>query len=331
MPVQRNIAHDIPFVLLNRTTGAVLTGATITGYRVLDGGIQSAVEGSIVEKSNGQYLFEGVANDFNAEFTSGLLFTASNAIPVHILIQTGSFRKNIAYDIPFLLLNISSGAALTGASPTGKRCLDGGSQQNVSGTFVERGNGQYVFQAAVADFNASDIIGILITVAGGIALHLMIDLVESYISSDTYADTPAAILREYLILQGLVTLPSVAGNWPMYVSSMPDGDNVDDNAGAAYNTTPIKDGRLMAGAVIQHYGVQIKIRAVDETTGWNKCSAIAAEFDRVHNASVVHNGTTYLLENISQTTGINSLGTEPGTKRRELFTMNYIVTLKQSS
>jgi hypothetical protein len=331
MPIQRNIAHDVPFVMINNTTGGGLTGASVTGYRILDGGIQEAVSGSIVEKGNGQYLFEGTEDDFNAEFTSGLLFTASGGIPVHVLMQMVFFERNTAYDIPFVLLNSSLGTALTGASPSGYRVLDGAAQESVSGTFVERGNGQYVFQATAEDFGAQDIIGFLITASGAVPLHLTIDLKERFVATQILSDNPAAIIRQHLILQSLVTDPDSGSNWPAYIQSLPDGDNVEDNALTIYNTTPLLDGRLMIGPVIQHYGIQIMVRATTYEAGWDKCSAIDAELSSVHNESVVVGSVTYQIVNVSPATAVISMGAEPGTKRREKFSMNYLITMKQSS
>lgn len=331
MPIQRNIAHDVPFAMIDKNSGAGLTGASITGYRALDGGAQSLVSGSIVEKGGGQYLFEGIADDYDAQFTSGLLFTATNGIPVHVLMQMVFFERNTAYNIPFLLVHNSLGTALTGVSPSGVRVLDGGSQEAVSGSFVERGNGQYVFQAAVADFTAEDIIGFLITATNAIPLHLTVDLKEAFTATQILSDSPASVVRAHLITESLVTDPDSAGSWPMYVSSLPGGDNIEDNAAAIYNTTPILDGRLMIGPVIQHYGIQIKVRANNHETGFAKCAAIDAELSSVHNTSVLKDGTTYQLVNVSPTTAIVPLGAEQGTIRREMFTMNYIVTMKQGS
>ena len=331
MPILRNIAHDVPFLMINSISGAGLTGASVTGYKVIDGGSQVPVDGSVVEKGNGQYLFEGTADDFDAEFSVGFLFTATGGIPVHVLMQMQYFQRNTAYDIPFLMVDSSLGTPKTGLSPTGYRVLDGGTQNSVSGNFIERGNGQYVFQASAADFTASDIIGFVISAAGAVPLHLVIDLKEQYVATQQLSDSPASIVAQYLIDQGIMTLPTAGSNWPVYVSHLPDGDDVKDNAGAIYNTTPVLDGRLMVGTTIQHYGVNIQVRVEDEETGWDKCTAIMAALDAIHNTSVVRNSTSYLLVNVSQTSGINPLGLEAGTIRRYRFTMNYIVTMKQGT
>lgn len=325
MPITKNTTHDVPFALVSSLDGSAITGASVSAYRCLDGVAQESAAGSVIELGNGQYVFEGAAADFNADYTTGLLFTASGAIPVHVVFQMTYFRKNTTYNIPFLLININSGEGLIGASPAGKRCLDGAGQEAVTGTFVERGNGQYVFQASVEDFDAEDIVGFLITATNAMPMHLIIDLLESYATTEVLTDNPAAVLANYITGLALMTVPSASGDWPLYISHLPDDS---DSAGAIYNTTPYKDGRRMVdGARLQHYGIQITIRSETEEEGWDKCNVISGQLDTVHNAETIFEGTTYQIHNVSMTGGINSLGDEIGTKRRKMFTMNFLVSL----
>jgi hypothetical protein len=325
MPIPKNTAHDIPFALVSSLDGSALTGASVSTYRCIDGAAQEAAAGSVVELGSGQYVFEGAASDFNADYTTGLLFTASGAIPVHVVLQITYFRKDTAYDIPFLLVNVNSSLGLTGASPAGKRCLDGAAQAAVTGTFVERGNGQYVFQASVEDFGAEDIVGFLITAANAVPVHIIIDLLESYATTAVLTDNPAAVIANYLTGLALMTVPSAGGSWPLYISHLQDSP---DNAGGILNTTPVKDARRMdGGARIQHYGVQIILRSSTEEEGWDKCNVLAGQLDTVHDAETILDGTTYRIHNVSIVGGINPLGDEIGTKRRKMFTMNFLVSL----
>lgn len=328
MPVRKNAAHDVPFALVDALDGSALTGASVSVYRCIDGAAQGSGGGSVVELGNGQYVYEGVAADFNGDYAVGLLFVASGGVPAHVLFQMTYFRKRTAYDIPFLLINDSNSLGLTGATPVGKRCLDGAAQENVSGSFIERGNGQYVFQAGVEDFNADDVVGFLITASGAVPVHLIIDLLESYMETSVLTDTPAAVIANYLTGAALMTVPSAAGDWPLYIESLPDGPGIENNAGAIYNTTPMKDGRYMGdGGVIQHYGVQITIRATTAEIGWDKCNILAEQLDSIHNEETILTGTTYEIHNVSRVGGINSLGNEPGTKRRKIFTMNFLTSI----
>jgi len=327
MPIQKNTPHDVPFALVNNTDGTALTGASITGYRCLDGGVQTSISGSFAELGNGQYLFQGAAADFNANYTSGLLFTASNAVPVHVVLQMTYFRPDTAYNFPFLLMNVNTSLGLTGASPAGVKCLDGNAQVAVDGIFVERGNGQYVFQATEDDFNAEDIVGFLITANNAVPLHIIIDLLESYTLTSVLTDTPASVMAGYLTGVALMTVPSAGGNWPLYINNLPDAP---DSAGAIYDTTPVKDGRAMVGGgVMQHYGIQITIRCRNNESGWDKCNILSGQLDSVHDNEVIVNGSTYKIHNVSRMGGVNFLGEEIGTKRRNMFTMNFITAISK--
>ena len=71
----------IYFGLINSTSGAALTGATVTAYRALDGNAQALATGTTTELGNGQYRFNLSQADTNAN-NGSYLFTATNAIPV---------------------------------------------------------------------------------------------------------------------------------------------------------------------------------------------------------------------------------------------------------
>ena len=64
--------------------------------------------------------------------------------------------------------------------------------------------------------------------------------------------SPAEILKEWLIAQGLVSFPNLLSDWPCYASSLPDDDTyVVDNVVAVYDVVPEKDGRHMVdGSVV---------------------------------------------------------------------------------
>lgn len=75
------------FALVNATTGAALTGATVTGKRGIDGAAQASVTGTISEDAGGQYHLAMSQADVNGN-NIGYLFTATNAIPVSISVVT---------------------------------------------------------------------------------------------------------------------------------------------------------------------------------------------------------------------------------------------------
>lgn len=77
------------FGLVNKTTGAALTGAAsgIGKYITKDGGTQASIAGSIAEEGNGQYSVNLTAAEMTAAIV-GLLFTHSSAVPVQFTIRT---------------------------------------------------------------------------------------------------------------------------------------------------------------------------------------------------------------------------------------------------
>ena len=143
-------------------------------------------------------------------------------------------------------------------------------------------------------------------------------------------NSPAFILSEYIInALILMTNPNVSGLWPLYTSYMPDGDDVESNCGALYNTTGILDGRLMAGEVIKHQGLQLRIRSLTEDEGYDKAEEVGLGLDEVQNDTIVIDSNSYEIQNVRKTTPIIPLGLEKGTNRRYLFTINFLVTLKK--
>lgn len=163
-------------------------------------------------------------------------------------------------------------------------------------------------------------------VTGGVFLYI-----QSLVVDIDLAASPASILRSFIIEEaiGSMTLPSDGSDWPLFISSMPDGNDVKVNCGAIYDTSGVLDGKLSDGEVVQHPGIQIRIRSDDYETGYAKIEIIALALDDVDWNTIVINSTTYLFQNISRTTPIISLGPERGFKRRFLFTVNFMVTLKK--
>lgn len=139
--------------------------------------------------------------------------------------------------------------------------------------------------------------------------------------------TPAEVVRELLIAAALVTRPSLRQAWPAYLTNMPDGDGVADDAVCVYDTTPVTEGRVMRGGeTIKHPGLQVKVRAKDYRAGWDKTSAIAERFDAVLRATVNLDGFVFLIQSISHGAVLPN-GMEESTKRRFIFTLNCQLTI----
>ena len=66
---RKNTASQyIYFALVNSSTGAALTGATVTAYRALDDGVQAAATGTTTELANGHYRFNLSQADTNSDY-----------------------------------------------------------------------------------------------------------------------------------------------------------------------------------------------------------------------------------------------------------------------
>lgn len=134
---------------------------------------------------------------------------------------------------------------------------------------------------------------------------------------------PSFVLRALLGSASLLTVPRAGAAWPGYISHMPDGDKIKDNALALYDLPGQKDGRLMkTGKVLFHNEIQVKCRCLDFQTGWSKMEAIATYLDSLHLKGIDAGNYLYLVQAASRSTVI-PLGVEVGTsKRRYLFTLN---------
>ena len=142
--------------------------------------------------------------------------------------------------------------------------------------------------------------------------------------------SPAYIIAQFLIEEGIFIDPSESGNWPLYVGLLPDGSDVDHDVAACLDTESIKDGRIFEdGENIFHEGFQIIIRAEEYNTGYQKAKEVTSILEVIFRDEIVISGTTYRIDNVTQTTGVVVLGQEEGSKRRELFSVNFLVTLKE--
>ena len=145
--------------------------------------------------------------------------------------------------------------------------------------------------------------------------------------------SPAFIISQYLIDEGICVDPSDSGDWPVFVVLLPDGDEVDDNALACFDTAPLKDGRVMEGENIFHYGVQILIRsdANDYSGGWTKAKEIESAMEELNRTEItIDSGNVFRVDSATDTTGVVAIGQEmENSKRRNLFSCNFLVTMKE--
>ena len=142
--------------------------------------------------------------------------------------------------------------------------------------------------------------------------------------------SPAYVIAEYLISQGELSNALESGDWKVYIGSLPDGADVDHDAVASIDTTNVKDGREMGSLPLFHYGVQLLVRSSAYMTGYVKAQDLADALGAIQNATVtVDSSYSYEIANVTDTSGVISIGFEEGTKRRNLFSVNFLVTIKE--
>lgn len=137
--------------------------------------------------------------------------------------------------------------------------------------------------------------------------------------------TPAQVIAQ--LLQDNAIFAAHDGTpWPLFVSSMPE---TPDQAGCLYDTSPVLHGFLQkTRAQMQHWSIQLRVRSISYDDGWVKAqdaleNLIQESFDVVTVA-----GSSYTIQAIVPATGVVALGVEQeGTKRRNLFTVNFLVAL----
>jgi len=148
--------------------------------------------------------------------------------------------------------------------------------------------------------------------------------------------TPAQILQAYLVSNDvdLFKKPKSQVRWPLYANSLPDGVNVEDDAGAVYDTVGTKDGRDMdSGESYWHHGIQVRVRSKVFTAGLLKAKEVVDEFATVALAEIKLDQTTYEIGAITQTSDVLPLagGEAEALRRRSEFTVNFLVTVKEAS
>jgi hypothetical protein len=94
--LRKNVASQkLVFTLVNATTGAALTGATVTAKLSIDGGASATATGAVAELANGQYAWSPDAADTNGTVL-GVQFTATNAVPRAFTVYTVNYDTTAA-------------------------------------------------------------------------------------------------------------------------------------------------------------------------------------------------------------------------------------------
>lgn len=141
---------------------------------------------------------------------------------------------------------------------------------------------------------------------------------------------PADITRYLLISLGEGVLPSAGGSWPVYAAQTP---NSPDNMVVVLGTSNTHQGRThYDGEVQERHGVQILVRCITYPVGSTKANAIGIALDQdVYDTAIVIGSSTYNVHAFSRTSGPIDLGKETPDSKRDLFSINATVSLRQTS
>lgn len=137
---------------------------------------------------------------------------------------------------------------------------------------------------------------------------------------------PADIVRYLLIAIGHGTLPTASGSWPINVMNEPD---TPDDCITVYNTTGKVQGRIQkTGEFVEKPGIQVRIRAANYSTGYTKGKQIETSLDTdVLQDTVTIGSSQYRVHALSRTANLVWLGKDVTSSKRQVFTLNYTVTL----
>lgn len=141
--------------------------------------------------------------------------------------------------------------------------------------------------------------------------------------------SPAELLAESLYDLGVATRPGQPGDWPLYVSSMP---NIPHECMTLYDTVGVARSRnLKTGEGLNSYGLQLRVRSRSYGAGWDKALSVHSVIETIQNGEVEIGGETVVIQSVSPTSPPSHIGVEEGTTRRDIFTANYLASLIRQS
>src|SRR5690606_13043928 len=91
-----------------------------------------------------------------------------------------------------------------------------------------------------------------------------------------------------------------------------------------------QDGRLMSGPVIEHPGLQIRVRHSSYLAAYGRIAAVQKLFDLTRNKVIPSADGSYLLESVSRVGGIAYLGRLDGTGLEQM-SANFNLSIRKLS
>ena len=138
---------------------------------------------------------------------------------------------------------------------------------------------------------------------------------------------PARVIAQFLVDLGLGVEPDERdpAAWSVYYGSEPPSP---DEVITVRGTTGTDEGTTMTDGVLQErYGLQVRIRSLEEDAGDLKARTIATTLHPVTNRWVNLDGTEYLVSNVDVVGGVLPLGKSQVGTSLNLFTINLLALI----
>ena len=137
--------------------------------------------------------------------------------------------------------------------------------------------------------------------------------------------SPAQVVHAFLKAQGAVQNTNQKADWWAVIGKRVTEP---DNAVFVYDTTGIKDGKLMTGDQIVHHGIQVVVRGFPYTKAYTKAQDVIRLLSAAARVAVVVGAETVTLCSFTLTSPVMHLGQE-NDQVREMFSLNGTVTLQE--
>lgn len=145
---------------------------------------------------------------------------------------------------------------------------------------------------------------------------------------------PSTLFTQILQEENLASTDPAA-DWFPFLAFLPEGTPAKDRAISVTDYSGLPDGRILrTGEVIEHPGIQIRVRSRRYEEGYSKIKAIQTTMDAILRRLVQIKDDkgdvleTWLVVSASRTSGIMPMGYDPKGKTYHL-SINYTVTVEQ--
>lgn len=138
--------------------------------------------------------------------------------------------------------------------------------------------------------------------------------------------SPADVLRHWVTQNGLGVMGGQPGEWPCFCSIEP---NSPDDVLTFTDTTSRQFGASQySGEGFDHPGVQIRIRSGSYIKGYRKAHELKTFLDQVvYLSSVIVEGSEYLIQAISRSSDIISIGQDAPSSATRQFSLNMTMSI----